>query len=41
MLIEVDPIDLHHMTVRHQQFDLEISKMKILRKQRHLHPGFP
>jgi len=39
MLFEVDPIDLHYMTDR--RFDLKISKLKILWKQRHLHLGCP
>jgi len=30
-------IDLHYMTDRHERFDLKISKLKLLRKQRHLH----
>jgi len=29
-------IDLHYMTDRHERFDLKISKLKILWKQRHL-----
>jgi len=37
MLIEVDPIYLHYMTDREARFDLKISKLKILWKQRHLH----
>jgi len=36
MLFEVDPIDLHYMTDRQQRFDLKLSKLKILWKQRHL-----
>jgi len=36
MLFEVDPIDLYYMTER---FDLKISKLKTLWKQRHLHLG--
>jgi len=32
-------IDLHYMTDRHERFDLKISKLKILWKQRHLHLG--
>jgi len=28
MLFEVDPIDLHYMTDRHERFDLKISKNK-------------
>jgi len=39
MLFEVDPIYLHYMTDRHKRFDLKISKLKILWKQRHLHLG--
>jgi len=39
MLFEVYPIDLHYMTDRQEQFDLKISKLKILFKQRHLHLG--
>jgi len=30
-------IDLHYMTDRQERFDLKISKLKILWKQRHLH----
>jgi len=41
MLFEVDPIYLHYMTDRQEQFDLKISKVKILWKQRHLHLGCP
>jgi len=41
MLFEEDPIDLHYMTDRQEQFDLNISKLKILWKYRHLHPGCP
>jgi len=33
MLFEVDPINLHYMTDRQEQFNLKISKLKILRKQ--------
>jgi len=29
-------IDLHYMTDRQERFDLKISKLKLLRKQRHL-----
>jgi len=29
-------IDLHYMTDRQQRFDLKISKLKLLWKQRHL-----
>jgi len=39
MLFEVVTIDLHYMTDREERFDLKISKLKILRKQRHLHLG--
>jgi len=39
MLFEEDPIDLHYMTDR--WFDLKISILKILWKQRHLHLGCP
>jgi len=35
MLFEVDPINLHYMTNRQERFDLKISKLKILWKQRH------
>jgi len=35
MLFEVDPIFLHYMTDRQEQFDLKISKLKIVWKQRH------
>jgi len=41
MLFEVVTIDLHYMTDRQERFDLKISKLKILRKQRHLHLGCP
>jgi len=41
MLFEVVTIDLHYMTDRHDGFDLKISKLKILRKQKHLHLGWP
>jgi len=34
-------IDLHYMTDRQERFDLKISKLKILLKQRHLHLGCP
>jgi len=36
LLFEVVTIDLHYMTDRQEQFDLKISKLKILRKQRHI-----
>jgi len=39
MLFEVVTIDLHYMTDRHERFDLKISKLKLLWKQRHLHLG--
>jgi len=29
------------LTDRQERFDLKISKLKILWKQRHLHPGYP
>jgi len=38
MLFEVGSIDFHYMTDRQQRFDLKISKLKILWKQRHLCP---
>jgi len=41
MLFEVVTIYLHYMTERHERFDLKISKLKILQKQRHLHLGCP
>jgi len=41
MLFEVVTIDLHYMTDRQERFDLKISKLKLLRKQRHLHLGCP
>jgi len=41
MLFEVVTIDLHCMTDRQERFDLQISKLKILWKQRHLHLGCP
>jgi len=37
MLFEVVTIDLHYMTDRQEKFDLKISKLKLLWKQRHLH----
>jgi len=37
MLFEVVTIDLHCMTDRHERFDQKMSKLKLLRKQRHLH----
>jgi len=36
----VNPIKLHYMTDRQERFDLKISKLKILWKQRH-HLGCP
>jgi len=36
MLFEVVTIDLHYITDRQERFDLKISKLKLLRKQRHL-----
>jgi len=41
MLFVVVTIDLHYMIDRHERFDLKISKLKILQKQRHLHFGCP
>jgi len=41
MLFEVVTIDLHYMTDRQERFDLKISKLKLLRKQRHLDLGCP
>jgi len=41
MLFEVVTIDLHYMTDRQERFDLKISKLKLLRKQRHLHLECP
>jgi len=41
MLFEVVTIDLHYMTDRQERFDLKISNLKLLRKQRHLHLGCP
>jgi len=41
MLFEVVTIDLHYMTDRHEWFDLKISKLKILWKQKYLHLGCP
>jgi len=41
MLFEVVTIDLHYMTDRQERFDLKISKLKLLRKQIHLHLGCP
>jgi len=34
-------IDLHYMTDRQERFDLKISELKILWKQRHLHLRCP
>jgi len=34
---EVVTIDLQYMTDRQERFDLEISKLKLLWKQKHLH----
>jgi len=34
-------IDLHYLTDRQERFDLKISKLKILWKQRQLHLGCP
>jgi len=34
-------IDLHYTTDRRERFNLKISKLKLLRKQRHLHLGCP
>jgi len=39
MLSEVVTIDLHCMTDGHERFNLKISKLKLQRKQRHLHLG--
>jgi len=36
MLFEVVTIDLDYMTVRQERFDLKISKLKILWKQRYI-----
>jgi len=41
MLFEVVTIDLHYMTDRQERFDLKLSKLKILWKQRQLHLGCP
>jgi len=41
MLFEVVTIDLHYMTDRQERFDLKISELKLLWKQRHLHLGCP
>jgi len=41
MLFEVVTIDLLYMTDGHERFDLKISKLKLLWKQRHLHLGCP
>jgi len=41
MLFEVVTIDLHYMTDRQQRFDLKISKLKLLLKQRDLLLGCP
>jgi len=37
MLFKVVTIDLHFMTNRQERFDLKISKLKILWKQRQLY----
>jgi len=39
MLFEVVTIDLHYMTDRQEWFNLKISKLKLLQKQRCLHLG--
>jgi len=36
ILFEVVTINLHYMTDRKERFDLKISKLKLLWKQRHL-----
>jgi len=41
MLFEVVTIDLLYMTDRQERFDQKISKLNILRKQKHLHLGCP
>jgi len=41
MLFEVVTIDLHYMTDTQERFDLKLSKLKLLWKQRHLHLGSP
>jgi len=41
VLFEVVTIDMHYMTDRQEQFDLKLLKLKLLRKQRHLHLGCP
>jgi len=41
LLFVVDPIYLHYMTGRQERFDLKISKLKLLWKQRHIHLGCP
>jgi len=41
MLLEVVTIDLHYMTDRQERFDLKMSKLEILWKQRYLHLGCP
>jgi len=41
LLFEVVTIDLHYMTDRQERFDLKISKLKKLWKQRHQHLGCP
>jgi len=40
MLFEV-VIDLNYLTDRQERFDLKISKLKLLRKQRPIHLGCP
>jgi len=39
MLFEVVTIYLHYMPDKQERFDLKISKLKILLKQKHLHLG--
>jgi len=39
MLFNVGPIDLHYVSDRHERFEQKISKLKKLRKKRHLHLG--
>jgi len=39
MLFELDPLCLQCMTDRQQRFDLKMSKLKMLWKQRHLQDG--
>jgi len=41
MLFEVVTIDIHYMPDRQERFDLKISKLKLLWKQKKQHLGCP